>query len=817
MKVVKYILIVVCFSAFGQKEIAVSNPYNSVSDTIINHQKVAKMSSIEKKAINDFSKTKLVFDTDKRQLETWNGKEWVSSVLDICSPNIQNDCGGLGGVGEFPPVLTSNVNKICSSQNDINSNAISAVLTAAGCDAGAGRHVAWFKEDGLGIGYGSNHTKTITSPGTYFARCITTLGEIKSGRSNYITIAEHQTPTNTPILAFYQPIVAGNYVTLQAVNCSPNNCEWENIGLGQNTVVLPLETTTYRAFCKNQTCRSDVRSVQITVLHPTIAANGSEICFNPNNDSRNSVDLTVINCDGTVTWAHGAAGSQIQVQPNQTTTYKANCKSPDNISIPTNAITIYVTPKPTIAKTTLNRLEHGLAATCLAGNTFLWSTGATTSSIIVPSNVTQEYIAYCKKNGCSSIRTKKNIYAAPLISSNLNTICEGQTVTLFAEGCDGTIDWYSGTGTTVLGTNNPQNFTIRNILNPTVFTYRAKCTVGSDTSPYSNIVSVNVHTGTIPSSPTIGSVPNPALINLGKSVTLTAAGCPRNETFWSSGENLSSISKSPTETTTYFAYCFNGTCPSSITNKLVTVVNVPPPTLTTEAPLVCAGQLAHLSSANCNGSVQWYSIPENNLDAPPTSHGLGNLANISISESKIFYATCTDQGVSSDKSDILVVGFSPNPQISSNPNPAAIWEGETIELFASACRPGDTYLWDNNLAAQNIIINPGTDTYYIAKCINNICQSNGRSFFVRVCPTSLTFVSPENDFKEPIYTQPDPAKVIIATNLIKSKNDGRATEVNYLANNSINLEPGFSVERNAVFTAQIGGCFIRQSEVTIER
>lgn len=815
MKAIKYLLVVVCFSAFGQKEIAILKSNNAVSDIIINNQKVVKMSSIQKNAFYDFNNTKTVFDSDKQRLEVWNGKEWINSVKDGCQAGDiagpENDCGILGGGNDWieAPVISANDTKICSSQNDINSNVITAVLTANGCEAGEGQHVAWYKENGTGIGNGSSHSITISNSGTYFARCITSGGVIKSSRSNYITITKYQTPVNSPILTPFLPIISGTSITLHAINCSPNNYEWENIGIGQNAIVLPLVTTTYRAFCENQSCRGDVSSVQVTVLQPTITANTNEICFDLNTGTSNGITLNVSNCGGSVVWSTGHVGTTLVLYPSSSFTISANCRLPNNLSIPTNFFNIFVTPKPTIAKTTLNRLEFRLTATCSLGNTFLWSTGATTSSIIVPSNVSEEYTVYCKQNGCLSIGTKKNIYAAPLISSNLNTICEGQTVTLSAEGCDGTIEWYSGTGTTVMGTNNPQNFTIRNILNPTVFTYRATCTLGQDTSPFSNIVSVNVNTGTAPTAPTVSSIPNPATINLGKSVSLTATGCAKNQTFWGTGDNVTAISKTPEETVTYFAYCFDGTCPSTIANKLVTVENVPPPTVTAAAAVVCAGQVAHLSISGCNGIATLWSLFENDLAGTPTSHGIGNVANIAISENRLFYANCAHHGVISDNSEMSLVSFSPNPIITTTPNPAALWEGESVELFASGCKSGETYVWDDLIITQTFSQTETQDIYHVAKCVNSNCTTNGVSVFVRVCPLLQIFTSPENDYKEPVFSQPDPSKVIIATNLIKNKNNGNVTKVDFMANNSINLEPGFNADLGTIFTAQIGGCTIR--------
>jgi hypothetical protein len=271
--------------------------------------------------------------------------------------------------------------------------------------------VAWYYEDGTGLSHGSSHTKTIASSGTYFARCITTTGEILSSRSNYITITVHQIPDNTPILASYLPIVAGNYVTLNAGNCFPNNYEWENIGTIQNVNVLPLVTTTYRAFCKNQTCRGDVRSVQITVLQPTIRANDSEICYNSYTDSRNSVVLTIVNCDGLITWSTRQTSSTISVQSHQTTTFTANCKSPDNITVSTNAVTIYVTPKPTITKITLNRLAYRLAATCSVGNTFLWSTGATVPLLFLL--MLHKNIPHIAKKMAAQVSEQRKIFMPP--------------------------------------------------------------------------------------------------------------------------------------------------------------------------------------------------------------------------------------------------------------------------------------------------------------------------------------------------------------------------------------------------------------------
>ncbi len=459
--------------------------------------------------------------------------------------------------------------------------------------------------------------------------------------------------------------------------CSSNaSTYWENYGYGDILIKAPLNSTLYTAVCRQNVCKGNTSNIFINVLQPYIEANTTSICYDISNETRNSSTMTISNCIGTVNWSTGEHGNSITVSPSGSYLYYADCILPNYTSIRSNIILVKVTAKPTVAKTVINRSFYQLAATCSPGNTFLWSTGATTSSIQVSSGITQAYTAYCKDGNCASKGTKKKIYAAPEVSSNLSAICEGQTIQLTAEGCDGIVSWYSGNGTTLLSNSNPYNFLARSIFINTTYTFRATCTVGPDTTPYSNIISIEGNTGTPPSAPTVSSNPNPALLNLGKSITFSSRGCDINQTFWSSGENTTSVTKTPLETTNYFAYCYGGTCPSNLSNITVTVVDVPPPVINAAAIKICEGQNAFLTATGCNGTVNWWSVPANNTNAPPTSHGSSNPKSIFIVESKSFYSTCSYLGVISDESFPVVVTFSPRPtSITSDPNPAILWEG----------------------------------------------------------------------------------------------------------------------------------------------
>src|SRR5690606_15760834 len=183
---------------------------------------------------------------------------------------------------------------------------------------------------------------------------------------------------------------------------------------------------------------------------------------------------------------------------------------------------------------------------------------------------------------------------------------------------------------------------------------------------------------------------------------------------------------------------------------------------------ICYGQLAEIKVSGCSGSATVWSVPENYLNAAPTNHGVGNLINIQINENRLFYATCADQGVVSDNSEMVLVSFSPRPAITTTPNPAVLWEGESLELYATGCKSGETYLWDDGVSSQSFSKIEVQNTTHFVQCVNASCSTEKTSFYVRVCPLLQVLNSPENDFGITPMNQPDPSKVIIASNHIKT-------------------------------------------------
>ncbi|MCP9766503.1 hypothetical protein EGI22_01195 [Lacihabitans sp. LS3-19] len=835
MKTKLFFLLIICSQVLGQQlpsKISGANSYFKLEETK-NHE-LNRMTTFKRFSLSNIKNGYEVFDTELNKFFFWNGKDWVLtqskselklserldesdlqfSIAAICADNnVCGDGGGGSGGGNtlFPPNITATNVFICSNVG--GGNPTNTTLTANGCRAA--EKVQWYF--GADIPLGSPtliRTKTVnpSNTTTYFATCVSPYNfNFESNRSNKITISKIET-LPTPIASAFPPIInAGNYVTLNAQGCPiGSNYSWANgVGVGDNVVKNPLETTTYSVACKKEVCKGNSANLVVTVLQPLVTASSDSICYDLGTQTSNSVTLTLSNCSSSIIWSNGETTQSINIEPSESAIYYASCAIPGGNYVYSNLKSIHVSKSPIIQKNVGTNNDFVLTAACQSGYSVLWSTSETTPSISVPDNIFVEYFAFCIFNNCFSKPTKIKINAAPVISASKPVVCYGQNLTLTATGCTGTVFWYRKdnniSGYSFVSSSNPYSSTIP-LGFVSAYSYKATC-IDVTASPYSNEITIPIQSGTIPPSPTISISPIGGIINLGKNVTLSSSGCTGNTTFWSTGENIKQITKTPDITTTYYSYCYAGSgCPSNSAIKTVTVVNVPPPVVSSVNNKVCSGQNTDLLATGCNGTVQWYFKPQNNPSSPFILAGSTNPLNIPISESYIFKSECHDLGVISDFSDDLIIEFSPNPVVinltDSELSYAAIFINESVELQASGCQSGDTYLWNTNETTSSIVVSPLIETTYIAKCVNNSCITNGKDYFVKVCPDVQSFFSPGNNFGSTPSSQPSPSKVILANNTIKNI----GTKVEYQASESLLFQPGFQVDSGSIFLAQIGGC-----------
>ena len=324
--------------------------------------------------------------------------------------------------------------------------------------------------------------------------------------------------------------------------------------------------------------------------------------------------------------------------------------------------------------------------------------------------------------------------AAPNISSNVSSICSGQSATLTAANCIGTVKWSGGqTGPSVT-------------VSPTATTaYTATCQSTCGTSGNSNSISISI--GATPAAPNISS--NVSSICSGQSATLTAANCS-GTVKWSGGQTGSSVTVSPTATTAYTATC-QTTCGTSGNSSSVTIsIGAAPaaPTLSRNTSDGCSIQSATLTASNCSGIVKW-SNGQTGVSISVTPAG-------TIS----YTATCqTGCGISVNSNAIYVLEAPIKPTISGN---NAFCVGGSTSLTASNAQGYYYYTWLNDktgplggtyilgqssvpvttegnysatvytrhvLGAQNIVWCPSTsDVYIVQKSQPSVSISGNNTF-----------------------------------------------------------------------------------------
>ena len=230
----------------------------------------------------------------------------------------------------------------------------------------------------------------------------------------------------------------------------------------------------------------------INVVEPCNPSTPFIATINPYICASETIGLSSIGCNGTVEWSNGMIGTTISVNPSVTTIYTARCKVGICYSAVSNTLQVIVNSilPPTITAASNTVCPGGsviLTATGCSG-IITWSNGALGSSIQVsPTLQVSTYTATCKVSTCFSGNsntltiTLGNSPTAPTISSDKSSICLGESLTLTAIGCTGTVNWSNGqVGASISA--SPINNAI----------YTATCTVGSCISIASNSLNITV-------------------------------------------------------------------------------------------------------------------------------------------------------------------------------------------------------------------------------------------------------------------------------------------------------------------------------------
>jgi gliding motility-associated-like protein len=219
----------------------------------------------------------------------------------------------------------------------------------------------------------------------------------------------------------------------------------------------PGTTTTYTCIITTA-CHQDTLTEKLNVIpFPVITlSHDTTIC------SGQTVKLSASG-GTTYLWSNSSTNSSITVSPVTTQTYtldvsNGKCQKDTTVKITVN-------PPPVITVTPDQKVCEGTSVTLTAtasGSTYLWSNGATTSSITVTPGSTTTYTVTAS-NGCESKDSVQVFVVIPAITACCNTtIISGDTVTINAYD-DNSYIWSPSTSLSCSTCPNP-------IASPTVTT-----------------------------------------------------------------------------------------------------------------------------------------------------------------------------------------------------------------------------------------------------------------------------------------------------------------------------------------------------------
>ena len=311
---------------------------------------------------------------------------------------------------------------------------------------------------------------------------------------------------------------------------------WNTGETSAQITVSPNTTTTYTVTVEDGFGNSDSDSVTVTVNDsPTLTVTEDLTIV-----EGESIQLTVSGAS-TYVWSTGETSNTINVSPNETTTYTvigttATCSSEAQVTVTVEELLVVSAGQD---ESVCENDSYEVVLTASSGDSYLWSTGETTQSIIVSPLSTTTY-SVTVTSGIQEDTDDVTVFVNPnpdvvILNGESVDIMSGDFVTLSASGAN-TYEWNNGATQPNIAVSPSQTTT-----------YEVRGYIGDCYDEKQ--VTVNV----IPEVE--ADAGEDQEICLGDIVTLTANG--GDEYVWSTGETTQSIQVSPTETTEYTVTVFN--------------------------------------------------------------------------------------------------------------------------------------------------------------------------------------------------------------------------------------------------------------------
>jgi hypothetical protein len=505
---------------------------------------------------------------------------------------------------------------------------------------------------------GNTYTFPVTTvPSDYRATC--KKGTCETAPSNVVTAYPYNYAYISPNGGAY---CANSFITLQAntINAGTGlSFQWKKNG----TNAFFATSQTYNASSSGQytvlvsdgTCSYLSQAVTVSSVGnvvPTISAGAvSGAC------GSQSVTLTVTNiASGTYQWKlNGVAMPGVFG-----TSYTATSAGAYSVELTQGACTA-VSTQYKFNTPPLIFLQDAVSPSCnntlsaintsgtlrwyrnIAGTWTLDNTGANPFTFI-PNNIPPDYRATNEMNGCETppsnvVTATPYLYAALTPNPTFN-ICSGSSTLLTATSTYTGINYQWERNVTNISGANSATYAATLAGNYQVVITKGACT-------FRSIVS----TASVSLPPTVSissTVPSPANIINGQTLSLTANGCSGGTISWSNGETTTNIVVSPpVGSTTYTFTCTRLGCIVTSAGFIINVNPLQAPSISASSLYICASINDTLTASGCpsGGTYTW--------NTTPTQTGSVIIVNPSITTG--YRANCTLGTVVSGNSPTLII------------------------------------------------------------------------------------------------------------------------------------------------------------------
>ncbi|MBU0764494.1 MAG: PKD domain-containing protein [Bacteroidetes bacterium] len=472
-----------------------------------------------------------------------------------------------------------------------------------------------------------------------------------------------------------QVICEGSVTTLSAVG--GDSYIWSNGQATQDILVAPLVSSTFTVTVSLAGCAAtDEITIDVSpALTASIQATLSAVC---------SSDTTQLLASGGVSylWSTGATAQNITVMPPVTTQYFVTVS--DSYCSDSTDIIITVFPNVTATCSPSVICEGESAELAVSsGDSYLWSTGDTTQTIVVTPYTTTIYYVTVTDTLCEdAAQVQVTVVPLPVADAGDDqTICHGGSITLTATG-----------GTTYYWSNASAGQSI--IITPATTTVYTVTVVNTNGCSSTDEVVVFVNP-----SPTAW-VGNDAVICEGESVKLNAGG--GNTYLWSPAASLSSPTDqnpvaTPPASTTYTVTVSNADGCTDTESITVTVL----PGVISEisvsmipATTVCVGENIMFMAGTVNGGTspqfQWMV---NSINVGSNQAGYSSSA-LCDNDYVICRLTSSEQCVLENPvADSVQVSISPKPVVSLGYSDNRGCQPLTVYFMGYGSDDVSTYSW----------------------------------------------------------------------------------------------------------------------------